>query len=159
MTRTRRLVLALVSLWLGTMLFLALAVAPAVFASVGRLDAGRIMALIFPWYYGASLVLPAAALLVVLPESRRSRSAVATVTALSFSLAAAFWSVFVIQPRIAKIRVAMDAPGGISDVAITSAFSRLHSQSIGVLLTLMGLAVVVIVIEVAARPASRVASS
>jgi hypothetical protein len=155
LTRTRRLALAFVALWLGAMLFLAFAVAPATFASVGRLEAGRIMARIFPWYYGASLALPAAALLAVLPESHRSRTAAASAAALCLSLAAAFWAVFVIQPRIEKARAALDAPGGFSDPAITTSFGRLHTQSIGVLLALMVLAVGVIAIEVTARPPER----
>ena len=152
MTRKRRLAIALVALWLGMMLFLSFVVPPAVFGSVGRRDAGRIMARVFPPYYAASLVLPAAALLALLPEASRSRSARATSVILTVAVGAAGANAFVIRPRIDRAMALMEAPAGITNAEITAAFARLHVVSVGVVIVLMGLALAALAVELAARP-------
>ncbi len=151
MTRRRRLALALVALWLGTMLFLAFVVPPAVFGSVGRRDAGRIMARVFPAYYGASILLPLAALLALGPEAVRSRSARATTAILASAAGLAAVNAFVIRARIDRVMAAMERSSGIADAGITASFGRLHVLSVGVIGVLIVLALAVVVIEVSAR--------
>jgi hypothetical protein len=134
------------------MLFLTLVVPPAVFRSVGRKDAGRIMSRVFPPYYGASLVLPAAALLALLPEVLRSRSARVTAATLAVAVGTAAANALVIRPRIDRAMALMESPGGISDPQITATFGRLHVMSVAVVVFLMILALVVLAIEVAVAP-------
>ena len=152
MTRRRRLALALVALGLGMNLFLAFVVPPAVFGSVGRRDAGRIMARVFPAYYAGSLALPLAALLALLPEAARSRSARVTAALLATSAGLAALNAFVIRPRIDRAMAAMEAPGGIAGTEIAAAFSRLHVLSVSVIGILILLALAALAIEVSARP-------
>ena len=155
MTRRRRLALALISLWLGAMLFLAFVVPPAVFGSVGRRDAGRIMGRVFPAYYAGSLLLPAAALLALWPEAAaRSRSARVTAAILGGAAVLAAVNVFAIRPRIDRAMTAMEGPGGIGNAEITAAFSRLHVLSVSVIGILILLALAALAIEVCA-PARR----
>jgi hypothetical protein len=154
LTRRRRLALALISLWLGAMLFLAFVVPPAVFGSVGRRDAGRIMGRVFPAYYAGSLLLPAAALLALWPEAARSRTARATAAILGGATVLASVNVFAIRPRIDRAMSAMEGPGGIGNAEITAAFSRLHVLSVSVIGILILLALAALAIEVCA-PARR----
>jgi len=150
LTSRRRLALAIVALWLGTMLFLAFVVPPAVFGSVGRKDAGRIMARVFPAYYGASILLPLAALLALGPEAARSRSARATAAILASASGLAAVNAFVIRPRIDRLQAVMQSPSGIADAGITASFARMHVLSVAIIAFLILLALAAVVIEVAA---------
>jgi hypothetical protein len=115
------------------MLFLAFVVPPAVFGSVARRDAGRIMGRVFPAYYGASLLLPLAALVALLPAAARSRSARASAVILGTSAGLAAVNVLVIRPRIDRMMAIMEGPGGMSNAEVTAAFARLHVLSVSVI--------------------------
>lgn len=154
MTRRHRLALALISLWLGMMLFLAFVVPPAVFGSVGRKEAGRIMARVFPPYYAGSVLLPAAALIALWPEAARSRPARVTGAILGASAGLAAVNALVISPWIERVRAAMEGPGGIADPGITATFGRLHLLSVGVIALLILLALAALAIQLTARPRS-----
>ncbi len=72
----------LCGLWLGAMLFFTGAVTPALFTSFDKLEAGRIVAVLFPNYYLANHV---AFLLVLLSgifavRSRQTRGGLAAIT-------------------------------------------------------------------------------
>jgi hypothetical protein len=129
------------------MLFLTLAVTPVLFASLPRRDAGRVAARMFPAYYAASLVLPAAALAALLLGPRRGRRRRASAALLGVAVAAGSANAFVLRPSIERARALMDAPSGL-DGAAAQTFARLHAASVGTVLLLMLLAAAVIAIEI-----------
>ena len=119
---------------------------------VGRKDAGRIMARVFPAYYAGSLLLPAAALLALWPEAARSRSARATGAILGSAATLATVNAFALRPRIDRAMAALEGPGGIASAEITATFSRLHVLSVSVIGVLILLALAALAIEVSAPP-------
>lgn len=114
---TDRLRALLPALWLGALLAVALIAAPAAFASLGTVDAGRFVARLFALEARLSLAL---AVVIVLLERRRVRSIHA---AMLLALAALFCTVagyYALQPMMEAARAGQ---GGWT-------FGQLHAASL-----------------------------
>jgi hypothetical protein len=138
------------------MLMIAGSVATSVFSVVGQAEGGRIMARIFPTYYAASLLCPAAALALVLGGSlggrRRGALRWPSVVPLALALLLAACNAFLLAPRIEAVRTAMHAPGGMGRDAVVESFGRLHLESVIVMGTLIVLALFYVLAEALGRP-------
>lgn len=147
MTAARIVFLLALIVWLGEVLFLSFAVAPAVFRNFAVEEAGRVVSVLFPIYYKIGAVcgvvlLMAALVLRSLGESRGAWTVSAAIVAVM--LAATLYAAIVVQPRAQSLRPQLhqaDVPA-----AVKEEFDGLHRLAVqlnaGVLLG--GLAVAIL---------------
>lgn len=130
------LVLLSLALWIGGLTLFVLAVIPAVFRSLPKEEAGRLVGLLFPpverWASVWALVASAAGLILFHRRHLEFRSLV-----LELPLAAAalltFYSAFVVQPEAQDIRLRMGHPefqGTAHLEKLRFSFNRLHRLSV-----------------------------
>jgi hypothetical protein len=139
--------IAILSLWLGAAAFLALTVAPALFAVLPtRTLAGAVVGRILPPIFYAGMVAGAIVVALQIVERRgwawRGREIAGVVIVASCAIAQ-----FFIAPRIASLRDAMGGP--IEALAASdwrrAAFGRLH----GISVAWLGLAMIAAVVGIA----------
>jgi len=126
----RHLTLVAVALWLGSMGFFALVVAPAAFATLDREAAGRLVSAVFPKYYavGLGLGLLAAAGMLVRFAARGWRPLDWLPAGLLLAmLALTLYAGAVVLPAAHAAREAMRAAG--ADPSAAAGFARLHRLS------------------------------
>ncbi|HVN88164.1 MAG TPA: DUF4149 domain-containing protein [Candidatus Binatia bacterium] len=139
-------VLALI-VWLGEVLFLSLAAAPAIFRNFAVEEAGRVVSVLFPIYYriGAAcgvVLLVAALVLRMSGAARGTWTVVAAVV--TVMLAATLYAQLVVQPRAQSLRAQLHQPN--TPATIKEEFDGLHHRAVQLngLVLMGGLAVAVI---------------
>lgn len=140
-----------IGLWLGVMGFFSFAAAPALFATLDRESAGRVVTVILPRYYAFGMVMGGLALgsvvgRAVLAQRREVEWGSLVLTLLMLALTG--YSMLVLLPQAEAARMAMRSvpaqAGMVSEAA--SAFGRAHRLSVALnLLTMLaGLTLVLI---------------
>ena len=129
----RFLHLSALAAWLGALAFFSFVVAPTLFGSLPREDAGRAVSAIFPRYYMFGATCGAVALAarggLCLLRGAWSGAAGIQMIALALMLVLTLYAGTVVLPRAAQARVALaDAPAG--DLAAQERFRALHRRSV-----------------------------
>jgi hypothetical protein len=139
--------IAILSLWVGAAAFLALAVAPALFAVLPtRTLAGAVVGRILPPIFYSGMLAGAIVLILQIIE-RREWSWRGREVAGGAIIAACAIAQFFIAPRIARLRDAIGGPleALASDDPRRAAFGRLH----GISVAWLGLAMIAAVVGIA----------
>jgi uncharacterized membrane protein len=131
------LTIVAISAWLGTMGFLSLAVAPAVFRELPRESAAALMSALFPRYYWVGVALGSVALLGVGwrwggtgPITWADRSALGlAVVMLGLTLYALFGLLPEVERARAQLAAARTGAASIPVADAQAAFGRLHRFS------------------------------
>jgi len=119
-----------VAVWLGAIVFMSFLVAPAVFRTLPRAEAGQVVGAIFPGYYvlGAACGVLVVACAGGLLWSGAARGPWLAGTALAATmLAVTLYAGGVVQPRAAALRAEIHAPDPPPTAAAD--FKRLHAQA------------------------------
>lgn len=118
------------SLWLGETLFLSFVVAPVLFTQLPVAQAGQVMSLLFPFYYGVAcacgVVIAACGIQLWRKQRRRATFWAAGSGVALLMLAASLYAAGFIQPRLHELRPQREA----GDVAAIQEFDRLHHLSV-----------------------------
>jgi hypothetical protein len=102
-----------VGTWIGVMAFLSFVVAPAAFTVLAAPQAGDLVSVIFPRYYGIGVGLGVAAFAAALflrARSPRPTTWTVALLALVVAIAASAWSGAVVHPRARRLRTALQNP-------------------------------------------------
>lgn len=126
------LYLIALAVWLGTIVFFSFFVAPTVFRTLSPDEAGRLVAGIFPHYYGVGYVC-GVLLLVTSVGLWRSASSSAATWVVSTGLAAVMlvltlYAGLVLQPRAHALREQLHGPSAESSVKVE--FDQLHRRAV-----------------------------
>lgn len=131
-TLAKWLYLLSLALWLGSIVFFSFVVAPAVFRSLPRAEAGRVLGSIFPIYYGMGYAcggaLLASALLLFRTTRPRAASWGAAAVLAAFMLGATLYAGLVVQPRVRALRSVLDETRGAP--AAKEEFDRQHRLAV-----------------------------
>jgi uncharacterized membrane protein len=105
------------AVWIGEIVFFSFVAAPAIFGVLGAARAGAVVGAIFPRYY--ALGTAAAAIAVACAAVLALRATAwgwwpATLACLVVGLAAMLWAAAVVHPRAQRLRLALEASGGVS---------------------------------------------
>lgn len=118
--------------WLGAIVFFSFVVAPQVFATLPRGEAGRVVSAIFPAYYfvgyacGALLLISALGLRARAPSATRAWTVAAAVAGLT--LGVTLYAGVIVQPRAHALRASLhDAAEGS---AVKAEFDQLHRRAV-----------------------------
>ena len=129
------LTISSISLWLGVMGFFSFFAAPALFTTLDRESAGRLVAVVLPRYYSFGIITGLLALLGVLGRGvlKRGREIEwGALVLILLMLALTAYSMLVLLPQAESARQAMrsvGAPAGLlSEAAL--AFGRTHRLSV-----------------------------
>ena len=118
------------AVWLGETIFLSLVVAPVLFTRMPAADAGQVMSLLFPFYYGVgsgcAVVLMGCAVLLWRRLRAQSTPWVIGGAIAALLLAATLYAAVVLQPRLHIVRAARDA----GEASARVEFDRLHAVSV-----------------------------
>ena len=138
-------VLAL-AVWLGEIVFFSFAVAPQLFGNLPVQQAGEVVGLVFPAYYGignlCGVVLVACAL-ALRSWSRPGGGLWAVAAGLAaLALVASLYAGFVVQPNASALRPQLHRPD--TPAAVQEEFDALHRRAVqlngGALVAVLGLA-------------------
>jgi uncharacterized membrane protein len=132
----RFLYLLSLSLWIGSMTFFSFMVAPSIFHTLPREEAGKVVAAIFPKYYwqGAICGIVALAVSIVLgTRTRWSNLLLLRVILLSLMLLGVLYSVVILEPRIHAVKAQVSSWESVQPTdPLRIEFGRLHARSFGV---------------------------
>jgi hypothetical protein len=133
MNQLKNFTISAVSLWLGVMGFFSFLAAPALFATLDRESAGRLVTALLPRYYLFGIVMETLALGGVVGRvvlTRRRQIEWGPLVLLLLMLALTLYSLLVLLPQAEGARQAMrSAPAGmLSEAAL--AFGRAHRLSV-----------------------------
>ena len=149
--------LILVALWLGAALLTVAVVAPGAFAVLPtRALAGEMVGRVLPVLFAGAILVPAAVLALV-PSTRRSGVAVMASVAAAVAAGVALW---VVNPRIAALCAAAVVP--IDQLASSDPRRTMFGLWHGVSVALLGLAMLVLVallVQLARAAAERAPST
>jgi uncharacterized protein DUF4149 len=141
------LILAL-SLWVGSIVFFSLVVAPGVFSTLDRPDAGKLLAHLFPKYYLVGTLCGSAALallfLLFLFDSGSRGLRLFQGLLVTLMLAGNLYAGLVLEERIHLLRDRrVDAPTQALREEAEKGFDRLHHRSVRVNAGVLGVGIVV----------------
>jgi hypothetical protein len=118
------------AVWLGETIFLSLVAAPVLFTSMPAAEAGQVMSLLFPYYYGVGAGCGALLVIAAVVLWRRLRGgALWWASGGAFAavmVAITIYAAVVMQPRLHALRAARDA----GDATAQAEFDRLHHLSV-----------------------------
>ena len=122
-------------LWIGSVVFVSLVAAPALFGALPRDQAGRAVSVLFPRYYlfGAACGLTAlvSGLLLAARPSDRGRALFVELVAVALMTGIVLYSGRVVLPRASEARAALAAAQGSPDLdAAQARFDALHRRSV-----------------------------
>ena len=116
------LFVAMLGVWIGSVLFYSGVVLPLLFTSLERSEAGNVAALIFPYYYwvgsAAGVVLTSVIAVMARAGGRWWRASAAAAVVM---LACQLYAAFVVHPGMAEVR-------GVE--ALAARFDQLHHLSV-----------------------------
>ena len=130
------------ALWFGSIIFLGFVTAPALFGGLPRVEAGRVMAIIFPAYYrfgtacGASIVLSAALRALFAGPSALQGSLLVVVSAM---LALTIYAWRSLLPKVEQARRRAGAADPTEEAFDRTYFLRLHAHSMRINIMIMAL--------------------
>ena len=126
----RFLYLLALGVWVGEIVCFSFIVAPAVFAVLGPVRAGGVVAAIFPRYYALGAAAAGSALVcgAVLRRATPSGWWTAALLCIALGLAASLWSWTVVHPRAQQRRTELEAAG--ETPSGDAAFRRLHGTAV-----------------------------
>ena len=132
------------TLWFGSIICLAFVTAPALFGNLSRVEAGRVMAMIFPGYYrfgaacGAAIVLSAGLRTVVGGPSALQGSVLVVVSAM---LALTIYAWKSLLPKLEQARRRVETADPTEVTYDRTYFRQLHAHSmrINVMIMVLGL--------------------
>jgi hypothetical protein len=126
--------LALV-VWIGEIVFFSFIAAPAIFGVLGAPRAGAVVGAIFPRYYALGTAAAATAVACGVGGAGGPRGAPpptgwwpAALACLVVGLAAMLWAAGVVHPRAQRLRLALEASGGVP--GDDPAFRRAHRTAV-----------------------------
>ena len=105
--------------WIGVMAFFSFVVAPAVFGVLGSPQAGDVVAVIFPRYYGLGVGLGVAAFAAALflrARSQRPTAWAVALLALVLAIGASTWAGAVVHPRAHRLRAELQNPAAAQEL-------------------------------------------
>ena len=105
--------------WIGVMAFLSFVVAPAAFTALAAPQAGDLVGVIFPRYYGIGVGLGVAAFAAALflrVRSQRPTGWTVALLALVVAIAASAWAGAVVHPQARRLRTALQNPAAAAGV-------------------------------------------
>ena len=108
-----------VGAWIGVMTFFSFVVAPAAFTALAAPQAGDLVGVIFPRYYGIGVGLGVAAFAAALflrVRSQRPTTWTVALLALVLAIAASAWAGAVVHPRARRLRTALQNPAAAAEV-------------------------------------------
>jgi hypothetical protein len=144
-------------LWIGSVVFFSLIVAPTLFGTLGRETAGRAVSAIFPRYYGFGGVCGIAALLSGLLlgvlGAARGRLFVIEMVLVAAMAGIVAYSGGVLLPQAVLARAALsETPGTPAHDAVLIRFDALHRRSVALNGTVLLLGVTALALAVVQRP-------
>lgn len=127
------LLIVFLAVWLGETVFLSFVVAPTLFRNLGSpQEAGNVMTLLFPTYYGigaaSGLVILGCALTLWGLGPERARAWLLIAVCAVLGMGACLYAALVLQPRTHELREVLrrDAP----PAAARAEFDRLHALAV-----------------------------
>ena len=117
--------------WMGVMAFFSFVVAPATFGVLPSAQAGDVVGVIFPRYYGMSIGLGVAAFAAALflrARSQRPTAWAVALLALVLALGASAWAGAVVQPKARRLRLEMQNPAVAQEVK--DAWEHAHTTAV-----------------------------
>ncbi len=126
------LYLLAIACWIGSIIFFSFVIAPTVFRTLARPDAGKLLAALFPRYYivgyaaGAAALALAIYLLIARPGARLWWGA--ALLAIAIALGCTLYAGMVVRPRVDAIRTVSEEAN--PDPARKAEFDRLHHLSV-----------------------------
>lgn len=144
-------------LWLGSVVFFSLIVAPTLFGALGRESAGRAVSAIFPRYYGfggvCGIVALLSGLLLRAQGAVRGRLFLAEMILVAAMTGIVAYSGGVLLPQAARARAALSEPPGTpAHDAARARFDALHRRSVALNGTVLLLGAAALALAVAQRP-------
>ena len=139
-----------IALWIGGMAFFSFTVAPSIFKMLGREEAGRVVADIFPKYYWQGIICGVIALATSVALGVRERwnsPLIVRTLMLGLMLIAVLYSVAILQPKIQAVRAQITSFESLSPTdPLRLEFGRLHGRSFSVNAAVVLLGVIVVFI-------------
>jgi uncharacterized membrane protein len=139
-----------ITLWIGGMAFFSFLAAPSIFHVLGREDAGKVVADIFPKYYWQGIICGAIALLTSVVLGMRERwntLLIARTLMIGLMLIGVLYAVGILQPKIQAVKAQVTSFDSLSPTdPLRLEFGRLHGRSFSVnaAVLLLGVGVVFI---------------
>ena len=144
----RFLYLLSIALWIGGMAFFSFTAAPSIFKVLGREEAGRVVADIFPQYYWQGIICGVIALAtsVALGVCERWNSPLIVRTIMiGLMLIGVLYSVVILQPKIQAVKAQSTSFESLSPTdPLRLEFGRLHGRSFSVNAAVLLLGVIVV---------------
>jgi uncharacterized membrane protein len=131
------------SVWVGSIVFFSIVVAPGIFKNLEREQAGNLLAHLFPHYYLVGTVCGAAALAVLvllfLFDSGSRGMRLGQMALAGLMLAANLYAGYILEGRIHRLREErMTLPGRAAREEAEKQFQRLHRRSVDLNLAVLG---------------------
>jgi hypothetical protein len=137
--------------WIGVMAFFSFVVAPATFGVLPSPQAGDVVGVIFPRYYGMGIGLGVAAFAAALflrARSQRPTGWAVALLALVLAIGASVWAGAFVQPKARRLRMEMQNPAVAQDVK--DAWDHAHATAV----TLNGVAMLSVLTSLGAAAAA-----
>lgn len=136
------------ALWVGGISIYTFLVTPAVFRAFSRDEAGRIVGVLFPWYYPFTLGVSAVALAALLAGARPWRALHWLGAALILAAVAAnAYAQFRVHPESVAVKSEIHAGEALPpEHSLRQRFSRLHGQAMALNLAVLADGVVLLLL-------------
>jgi uncharacterized membrane protein len=139
-----------IALWIGGMAFFSFMAAPSIFKVLGREEAGKVVADIFPKYYWQGIICGAIALLTSVVLGMRERwnmLLIVRTIMIGVMFIGVLYSLAILQPKIQTAKAQITSFEGLSPTdPLRLEFGRLHGRSFSVNAAVLLLGVVVVFI-------------